>query len=149
MADRPFGVEFGYVVKQTQQAYRARMDGALSGFALSAPQYVVLAALDQLGGASNAELARACFVTPQSMHAIVAVLERRDLISRPATANTGRALQATLTDDGRALLDRAAEVVERVDRVGVDGIDEAHLSTALEVLQRVTDNLRAAQPLDR
>src|SRR5680860_374772 len=145
MGDREFGVEFGYVVKQTQQAYRARMDGALTEFDLSTPQYVVLAALDQLGGASNAELARACFVTPQSMHAIVAALERRDLIGRPSAAKSGRALPATLTGDGHALLEHAAEVVQRLDRAGIDGIDNNHLSTALEVLQRVTHNLRSAE----
>ncbi|MGH3850895.1 MAG: MarR family winged helix-turn-helix transcriptional regulator, partial [Pseudonocardiaceae bacterium] len=107
MLGRHFGDEFGYVVKQAQQAYRAQMDRTLARFALSTPQYVALAALDQLDGACNAELARACFVTPQSMHEIVAALERRDLISRPRAPETGRALPATLTDEGRTILAKA------------------------------------------
>ncbi|CAN5704824.1 hypothetical protein BH24ACT5_BH24ACT5_17660 [soil metagenome] len=142
MAEHEFGVDFGYVVKQTQQAYRSRMDRALGAFGLSTPQYVVLAALDHLGATSNAELARACFVTPQSMHSIVATLERRALIRRPPVPDTGRALRATLTDDGRSLLDQAADVVQGVDDTGIDGIDERDLSTALDVLRHITDNLR-------
>lgn len=136
-----FGTEFGYAVKQAQQAYRDRMDDALTPFQLSTPQYVALAALDQLGGASNAELARACFVTPQTMHGIIAGLERRELIQRPPTAETGRALVARLTEEGLALLADAAVVVLRLDQAALARVGATELSAAIEVLHRVTDNL--------
>lgn len=137
-----FGTEFGYAVKRTQQAYRDRMDDSLAVFDLSTPQYVALAALDHLGGASNAELARACFVTPQAMHAIIAGLQRRELIQRPTTAESGRALVAQLTDDGRARFSEAAQVVLRLDKEAVGGIGAAQLSSAVDVLRRVGGNLR-------
>lgn len=136
------GTEFGYAVKQAQQAYRDRMDRSLAPFDLSTPQYVAMAALSHLDGATNASLARACFVTPQTMHGIIVGLEQRELISRPTKAKSGRALVAQLTADGSALLRETDEIVFRLDRTAIAGIEAIELSAALEVLQRVTDNLR-------
>lgn len=143
MQGNGFGSEFGYAVKRAQQAYRDRMDESLARFGLSTPQYVALNALDQLDGASNASLARACFVTPQTMHGILTGLERRLLIQRPTIADTGRALIAHLTDAGRELFVEAVDIVHDLDNAAVTDIGADQLSAALAALTQVTHNLRA------
>jgi len=73
---------FGYVLKRTQLALRGAMDGALATLDLTTPQYAALSELAKEQGLSNAELARRCFVTPQTMHRILGGLERDALVIR-------------------------------------------------------------------
>ena len=65
---------------------------------------------------SNAELARAAFVTPQTMQAILVNLERAGLIARSPHPEHGRVIMTELTATGQqAVLDgaKAADAVER------------------------------------
>ena len=72
----PMGKRLGYVLKRAQHALRIRMDEALLPLALTTPQYSVLSAVELAPGISNAALARAAFVTAQTMQGIVTNLER-------------------------------------------------------------------------
>ncbi len=74
-----------------------------------------LEVLAQQPGASNAELARATFVTPQAMHGVLRGLEERGLLSRPASAAHGRALPTELTAVGRRALRAASAEVRAVE----------------------------------
>lgn len=56
------------------------MDEALRSLGLTAPQYAVLSAVELEAGISNARLARAAFVTPQTVQGILANLERQGLL---------------------------------------------------------------------
>ena len=106
----------GYVLKQAATVLRAAMDTALRPVQLTVPQYACLEVLDQRPGLSGAELARATFVTRQSMNLIVQGLHRRGLLTRAAVARHGRALPTELTDSGRAHLRAASAAVRTVER---------------------------------
>lgn len=105
----------GYELKRAQRALRGAMDDALAPLGLTTPQYAGLAVLEETPGISSAELARRCFVTPQTMNAIVAGLERRGLLERRAHAVHGRILETTLTNEGAVLLRRAHEQVRAIE----------------------------------
>ena len=62
---------FGYIFKCTQLVLCGAMDDALATVDLTTPQYAALSELSKEQGLSNAELARRCFVTPQTMHQIL------------------------------------------------------------------------------
>ena len=62
-------------------------------------------------GASNAELARRAFVTPQTMQAILVSLERAGLISRTPHPEHGRIQMTKLTAKGRKALEAASGIV--------------------------------------
>jgi DNA-binding MarR family transcriptional regulator len=68
---------------------------------LSASQASVLARLALIGPSSTSELAGAERIRPQSMAAILKVLEGRDLIERAADPNDGRRQIISLTASGR------------------------------------------------
>jgi DNA-binding MarR family transcriptional regulator len=67
----------GYALKRAQHALRVSMDEVLRPLGLTTPQYAVLCAIEADPGISNASLARAAFVTAQTM--------RREL--RPRSLN--------------------------------------------------------------
>jgi DNA-binding MarR family transcriptional regulator len=108
----------GYELKRAQQALRGRMDEALRPLGLSTPQYAALTALEAQPGLSNAELARAGFVTPQTMNAIVAGLAGGGLVERRPHPSHGRVLTTELTPRGAKLLaeahPRVAEIEQRM-----------------------------------
>src|SRR6267143_4330952 len=92
----------GYHLKRAQQALRMAMDEGLRAQGLTTPQYAALTHLEADEPLSGAELARRCFVTAQTMNAILVGLERARLVERAPHANHGRVIEARLTKRGRA-----------------------------------------------
>ncbi len=109
----------GYAVKRMQHALRLSMDDALRPAGLTAPQYAILCAVEAEAGLSNARLARAAFVTPQTMQGMLANLERDGAIRRHPDPHNGRILRTELTPLGRDTLARAHRLVARVEQVMV------------------------------
>ena len=97
----------GYLLRQASHAYRQRMEKALADLGVTPPQFTVLTMLGAYPGLSGADLARAAFVTPQTVSVILANLERAGLVGRRAHEVHGRIRPAALTDAGRDLLARA------------------------------------------
>ncbi|WP_181774561.1 MarR family winged helix-turn-helix transcriptional regulator [Amycolatopsis pittospori] len=111
----PLNRSVGYALKRAATALRVAMETALRPLDLTVPQYSCLEVLSQRPGLSNAELARAVFVTRQSMNLVLRGLQDRGLVTRPATAPQGRALPSTLTPAGRAQLQTASGLVRTVE----------------------------------
>lgn len=127
--------EVGYELKRAQHALRLRLDEALRGLGLTAPQYAVLAALQAGPGLSGAELARRGFVTPQTMNGILTTLEGRGLVERRAHPVHGRILQAHLTEEGGKLAERADRASEEVNRRMLSGLNAEERRRFLEALR--------------
>ncbi len=125
-----------YTVKRTQQAIRHAMDQALAGLTLTPPQYAALSALSSETGLSNAELARRCFVTPQTMHQILGGLESRELIGRSPHLWHGKIVQVVVTEAGRQLLERAHKLVGEVEAKMTHDLSAVEEKQATSVLLR-------------
>lgn len=125
--------DLGYLLKKTQHALRMHMDNALKKLSLTTPQYAVLSQLELNPGVSNADLARASFVTAQTMHGIVKNLEKLKLIKRKSDSEHGRVLCTELTNKGRNLLIKA--------RVLIQSCEKEMLSTFSDKNARLLDQL--------
>lgn len=118
----------GYLLRQAANAQRRRMDRALSTVGLTHPQFLVMTMIGAYPGCSNADIARLAMLTPQTVHAIIAALRRKDLISRRPHPVHGRILSIELTSAGRGLLSRGrarALAVESDLKGLIAGVDEA------------------------
>lgn len=125
---------FGYVLKHAHYALRQAMDDRLGDADLTTPQYAALTALEREDGLSNAELARRCFVTPQTMHSIVTRLEENGLLERSPHPNHGRIQQLHLTDEGQARLDRGHEIVNEIEDAMTADVSDEEEEQAKQVL---------------
>lgn len=108
-------VPLGYLLYRVRTVLRPAVSAALGPLGLTLPEFVCLRSLSAQPGASNAELSRLAGVTPQAMNTVLHRLQNRGAVVRPLTARVGRTLPATLTDDGRQLLDRAEAAVLAAD----------------------------------
>ncbi|MFC9913287.1 MarR family winged helix-turn-helix transcriptional regulator [Streptomyces sp. NPDC059862] len=100
-----------YLVKRLELVIRSHLDELLKPAGITALQYTALTVLERHDGLTSAQLARASFVTAQSMADLVRTLQARGLIRRERNPHNRRELLILLTDEGRALLDDHAEAV--------------------------------------
>src|SRR5262249_44227227 len=129
-------------IKQAQNALRNAMDDALAGVGITAPQYAVLSAVEADPGLSSAALARAAFVTAQTMQGVVANLERDGVLARAPDPTHGRIKRAALTARGRTALRRAHAAVAQIEMRMFEGLSPAELERLGAMLARVAANLR-------
>ncbi|MGE0743710.1 MAG: MarR family winged helix-turn-helix transcriptional regulator [Rhodospirillales bacterium] len=141
--ENPNDDRIGYLLKVAQNALRVQMDEALRPLGITAPQYAVLAAIERVPGLSSAALARAAFVTAQTMQGIVVNLELQGLLSRTADPAHGRIRRAALTGEGRRTVDAAHRLVDAVERRMLDGLDREGMGALAAMLARCAANLGA------
>ncbi|MET7795121.1 MarR family winged helix-turn-helix transcriptional regulator [Streptomyces decoyicus] len=127
----------GYLLKRTQAALRGAMDKVLREHGLTVPQYATLELLALHPGMSNADLARATFVTRQSGNVVLRGLQEAGLITRPATADHGRARPAHLTEEGSARLAAVQAAVYAIEQRMVEAIPTQRLAVLLADLDRM------------
>lgn len=120
------------------------MDKALGEIDLTTPQYAALSELSKEQGLSNAELARRCFVTPQTMHQIVVGLEARHLIKRSRHPEHGRIQQMRVTANGKKLLREAHALVFSVEAVMTRGLSGEEVEQANDILTKCYEALEQA-----
>lgn len=132
----------GYALKRAQQALRGYLDAKLRTIGLTTPQYSVLAGLEFSGGLSNAELARRAFVTPQTMQAIIAALERDGLVKRAGHPAHGRVLTTELTQKGRLLVRVAHEIVVSAESLARSAVAPDDPEIIYAALLRIADAVR-------
>jgi DNA-binding MarR family transcriptional regulator len=132
----------GYLVKQTDQAFRKACEQRLRALGLSMSQYAVLRALADTPGAPAAELARRTFVTRQSLGDVLAGLRAAGWAAVAARPTARRALPVTLTDAGRSLLGQADGIVLDVEQRMIATLTAAevgHLESLLVTCARNLD----------
>jgi DNA-binding MarR family transcriptional regulator len=132
---QPLDERVGYLIKRVQHLVRVHIDQALRGHGLTMAQFAVLRVLAAQQPLPPAELGRRCFIARQSVHEVVAGLDRRGLV----TQSSGRGSVVALTPAGSRLAADADPVVAAVEQrltMGLGSSALAHLATALEQCAR-------------
>ena len=131
------GVDWiGYNLKITQHRLRQRLDAELSQLGITAAQNAVLLAVAGNPRISNAELARAAFVTPQTMQAILVNLERAGLIERSPHPEHGRVIMTELTKAGQKVVADGAQAADVVERQMLSLLSAEEAQLLCELLKR-------------
>jgi DNA-binding MarR family transcriptional regulator len=134
----------GYELKRAQLAFCIAADDALREVGLTNAQYAVLAMLEESGSLSGADLARLCYVTPQTMNQLVTGLEVRALVRRSPHPTHGRILQTGLTQAGQELITAAHERVRAVEAAMVAGLSERQQDELVQMIKECVFALNQA-----
>ena len=93
----------------------------LEPLGLTHPQYLVMLALWERSPRSLSALAGELAMEPATLSPLVKRLEAQGRVQRTRRADDERVLDIDLTDEGRALRERAVEVPGKImERVGID-----------------------------
>jgi DNA-binding MarR family transcriptional regulator len=127
------------MMKRIMIHFRSQMDERLRPQGVTTAQLHVLKVIRDEPGVSGAQLARACYVTPQSAQALLKSLEDGGWITRTKDRGNDRILAVRLTPDGKELLltaEKAAKVIEGKLWRGV-------AASSIEALNRVLEQCLA------
>ncbi len=138
--------QIGYLFKALQSGLRDTMDRALQEIELTTPVYAALFVLQQHPGISKADLARMCFVKPQSMTRVMATMMEAGLVSRAAHPVDGRILRTRLTKKGHDRLAEATRTVDGIMNEVLAGFSIAERRQFLAMLASCSDQLGARRP---
>jgi DNA-binding MarR family transcriptional regulator len=131
----------GYLLYRITAALRPEVTAELKPLSLTLPEFVCLRILSMHPGRSSAELARDTNVSPQAMNTVLRGLQEMGVVERPASVSSGRALPASLTPKGKALLKRAEAAV----RVADDRVLASLTPTQRREFKKLVDTIGSSQ----
>jgi len=139
--DEDTGQRLIYAIGRFHTALRHELGVRLRDQDLTVPEFTALSVLRLRSGLSNAQLARRSFVTPQAMNQVLASLEAKELVTRPAPGEQARghhrARGAKLTAKGRRRVERAQVLVDALE-------DQAFAALSVEERRALTGVLGEA-----
>jgi DNA-binding MarR family transcriptional regulator len=121
--------------------FRGQMDERLRPEGVTTAQFAVLKAIRNEPGASGAQVARACHMTPQSAQALLKGLEIGGRIVRTKDAVNERILTAKLTPSGVRLVEAGEKLIRAIEKKLWDGIPESAVERLNKTLVRCLANL--------
>jgi DNA-binding MarR family transcriptional regulator len=127
----------GYLLYRVGAVLRPEVSAVLGPLGMTLPEFVCLRILSMFPGMSSAELSRHTNVTPQAMNTVLRKLEDIGAVARPSSVSSGRALPATLTNHGRALLKRAEGAVRAADARILDKLTEPQQREFKRMLEKL------------
>lgn len=130
----------GYALKLAQHALHRQMEERLRPLGITTAQYAVLTALRERPDQTNADLAEAAFLTPQSMQGVLAKLEAGGLVERRQDQHHGRRQLARLTDAGVKMTRAGDDHVRLIETA----LDAAVSPTKAEEILAVLERFHAA-----
>ena len=129
------------LMKRIMIHMRGQMDELLRPQGVTTAQLQMLRAVHASPGSSGAQLARECYVTPQSAQELIRHLEEGGYIVRGKDQINGRIITATITPAGERLLKKAEETaLELQERLWL-GISGGEVKALNEVLERCLKNI--------
>jgi DNA-binding MarR family transcriptional regulator len=139
-----------YVIARLERAVRAQINERLRPHGLTTLQYTTLSVLGSRGQPlSNAQLARRAYMTPQAMIEVLNALERKGLIRRDPHPNHRRVYPASLTDEGRRVLNVCDSSVQEMEEEMLAGLDPGQREVFGEWLKGCVRALHAGLPTER
>jgi MarR family transcriptional regulator, organic hydroperoxide resistance regulator len=121
--------------------FRSLMDEMLRPQGVTTAQLQVLKAIRAEPGASGAQLARACYVTPQSAQSLLSGLESDGWIVRSKGRGNDRILATRLTLAGEKLILTAEKVATEIEGKLWRDVSEVSVEALNQVLEQCLANL--------
>jgi DNA-binding MarR family transcriptional regulator len=110
---------------------------------LTAPQLLVLQAIQELGAVAISKLSTKVSLSQATVTNILDRLENRGLVARHRSHSDKRVVHATLTEEGEAKIVTAPQPLQDVFSAAFEKLDEWEKSMIVASLQRVASMMNA------
>jgi DNA-binding MarR family transcriptional regulator len=125
-----------YRLHRARVATAEAVNATLSDLKLNGTLTLVLEALDELGEASAAEIARRCLVTRQALTGPLNELQNRGLVQRPESSANVRTRPVALTALGREVSADVRGRIARLEHDAAAGLTSDELAALRDLLTR-------------
>ncbi|HVJ83146.1 MAG TPA: MarR family transcriptional regulator [Planctomycetia bacterium] len=133
------GRELARAIRTAYLALHRRTDGCFAADEVTADQFVLLSALADGEAATQQELVRRIGSDPNTVRAMLVLLESRGLVARNRHPEDGRARRAGLTAKGRRTFARLWTKSEPVRQKLLSALRPDEVVTLAALLRRVGD----------
>lgn len=126
---------------------RQQINALLHPLGLTFPKYAALRVLQQQPKLTNAAIARACLVRPQTMNAMVRDLEQVGLISGASDPEHSLKILYQLTPHGEELTGQADTIVRALENIFLIGLGEEKIQEMHTMLANTLERMQQFQAL--
>lgn len=130
-----------HLVKDATRAYVRALQTRLAEHGISFGHWTFLRVLWEHDGLTQKELSEQAGVMEPTTFAAVRAMESLGFVVREHRGTNRKNLHVSLTPRGRALKRKLVPLAEEVNRVGIEGIDPAHVAITRNVLVAIIGNL--------
>lgn len=135
------GHDLAMALRTTYLAMHRQADARLARIGITADQFVVMNALATEPALTQSALARRACSDPNTVRAMLLLLERRGLISRSKHPTDGRARTVKLTAKGRRVHESAWAAGEPLREQLATALDPRRAKTLVALLEQVREAL--------
>jgi len=132
------GHDLAMALRAAYLALHRRTDGALARHGITADQFVLLAALARGDAVTQRDLARRTASDPNTVRAMLLLLEDRGLVARRRHPTDARARTVTLTPKGRRTYEALWAAGEPVREEMMTSLGPGEVESLLGLLRTVT-----------
>lgn len=130
-----------HLVKDASRAFVRALQTRLARHGVPFGHWTFLRILWERDGITQRELSAEAGVMEPTTHVALTAMERLGYIQRKRTATNRRNVLVCLTSKGRALKRALVPLAERVNEIGIEGVDAKDVATTRRVLLAIIDNL--------
>jgi DNA-binding MarR family transcriptional regulator len=134
-------MSFHYLLMANQAMVQKQLLAALAGTGLTLGQPKVLDYLGEQDGANQTAIARACYIEPASLTAVLSGMEAKGLITRKMLNGNRRSLHVFLTPLGRQMQQRTAQAFQALEEKAFRGFSAREREEFERAFARVHANL--------
>jgi len=113
-------------------------------FGITADQFVILTLLAEKDGVKQQDLVRRSFSDPNTVRAILLLLEKQDLITRRRHSEDGRARSVRLTAKGRRLQKKLIEHARPLHEMIAATLPTEDFESVTKCLERIKQEMASA-----
>lgn len=135
-------IGISHIVTAVENRMRAAIDAALRSFGLSLAQYSALSVLESKHPLTNADLARACGVTPQTMNKIMTAMVKARLVTKVGSQEHGLKVNYELSARAVDRLCKAHTVVNALEKECLNGLNKQKVKELQSSLEQMLLNLK-------
>jgi DNA-binding MarR family transcriptional regulator len=142
MLDEQGTYNFGIYLDRTLKAVRLDMHRRFKevGIDITPEQWVLLSALYERDGMSQAELAGNSYKDAPTVSRIIDLLDRKKLIQRVRIKEDRRSYQVTITPEGKATVEKALPAVLNARKKGWSGLTAEDHKVFLRIMDQIFQN---------
>ncbi|MBN1997657.1 MarR family transcriptional regulator [candidate division KSB1 bacterium] len=113
----------------------------LAPFGVTADQFVCLVSLSENDGITQQELVALAASDPNTIRAMLVLLEKNGLVSRDQHPTDGRARSVSMTPEGRRLFEKMVKAVEPVQQRLISLFTDEQIVNLCDYLKGITQSM--------
>jgi len=133
------GHEIAMGLRAAYLSMQRQTNSLLAPHGITADQFVLLSLLNEQDGVTQQQLTRRASSDPNTIRAMLVLMENIGMIERARHPTDGRALKITLTQRGRRTYKKLSDEIRVLQEALISGVQPTQAETLVTLLNRISE----------